>query len=148
MYKISLINFDFWYSSKWHISKINKQRYVLAVLIHLAWHFAPCLYRIYRTIRRSYNPLFFSKVESAPYSPVLLMCGSGCTLSPSSEQILCCNNRYQRNSTSLNSFFFESKLLFFLAIKLPALISPTSLFFLFTCSHSLHKCIFLFTLRT
>ena len=53
-------------------------------------------YRIFRTIRRTYNPLFFSKMERAPYSPVRLMCGSGCALSPNSEQILCCNNRCQR----------------------------------------------------
>ena len=71
-------------------------------------------YLIFRTITRTYNLLFFSKMERAPYSPVRLMCGSGCALSPSSEQILCCDNRYQRNSTSLNSLFLGSKLLCFL----------------------------------
>ena len=69
------------------------------------------LYRIFRTIRRTYNPLFFSKMERGPYSPMRLIYGSGCALSPTSKQILCCNNCYQRNSTSLNSFFLKSKLL-------------------------------------
>ena len=58
-----------------------------------------------------FNLSFFSKMEHAPYSPVRLMCGSGCALSSSSEEILCFNNCYQRNSTFLNSFFLESKLL-------------------------------------
>ena len=71
-------------------------------------------YRISWIIRRTYNPLFFSKMERAPNSPVRLMCGSGCALSPNSKQILCRNNLYQHNSTSLNSFFFKSKLLSFL----------------------------------
>ena len=43
-----------------------------------------------------------------------LMCGSGCALSSSSEQILCCNKRYQRNSAYFNAFFLESKVLSFL----------------------------------
>ena len=55
--------------------------------------------------------LTFSKIERAPYSPVRLMCGSDCALSPNSEQVLCCNKRYQRNCTYLHSFFLESKLL-------------------------------------
>ena len=67
--------------------------------------------RIFQTIRRTNNPLIFSKMERAPYCPLRLMRGSGCALSSSSEQILCCNNRYQRNSTFHNSFFLESKLL-------------------------------------
>ena len=50
-------------------------------------------------------------MEHAPYSPMHLICGSVCALSPSSEQILCSKNRHQRNSTSLNSFFLKSKLL-------------------------------------
>ena len=82
------------------------------------------IYRIFRTIRHAHNPLICSKMERAPYSPVRLMCGSGCALLPSSEQILCCNKRYQRNSTYLTSFF--------LAIKLPTLIPFRIVFFLFT----------------
>ena len=74
----------------------------------------PLMYRIFRTIRRTYNSLIFSKMERAPYTPVRLMCGSGCALSPNSEQILCCNNSHQRKSTYLNSFFLESKLVCFL----------------------------------
>ena len=58
------------------------------------------------------NSLIFSKMEPASYNPVRLMCGSGCALSPSSEQILCCNKPYQRNSTYLNAFYLESNLLF------------------------------------
>ena len=69
-------------------------------------------YRIFRTIRCTYSPLIFSKMEPASYNPVRLMCGSGCALSPSSEQILCCNKPYQRNSTYLNAFYLESNLLF------------------------------------
>ena len=48
-------------------------------------------YRIFWTIRRTYNPLIFSKIERAPYDPVRLVCGSldpvrlDCALSPSSE---------------------------------------------------------------
>ena len=69
------------------------------------------MYRIFWTIRRTYYSLIFSKMERAPYSPVRLRCGSGCALSPSSEQSLCCNKRYQRNCTYLNSLLLESKLL-------------------------------------
>ena len=80
-------------------------------------------------------------MERAPYSPVRLICELGFALSPSSEQFLCCNNRYQRNSTSL-----LEQTSFFLVIELSPLIPPTSVFF-FTYSRSLHECIFLFTLR-
>ena len=104
-------------------------------------------YRIFQTIRCTYNSLIFSEMECGPYSLVRLMCTSHCTLSPSSKQILCSNNRYQCNSTSFNLFFLESKVLsFFLAIKLPTFITLASVFFLFTYPCSLHKCIFLFTL--
>ena len=71
-------------------------------------------YRIFRTIRRTYTPLIFSKIKHAPYSTVRLMCGSGCALSASFEQIIFCNKRYQRNCTYLNSFFLKSKLVSFL----------------------------------
>ena len=92
------------------------------------------LYSIFWTIRCTYNPLFFSKMKHAPYSLVHLMCGSGCALSPSCEQILCCNNPYQRNSTYLNSFFLESKLVFS-CIQM-------------TYSHSPYKCVFSFHLSS
>ena len=76
--------------------------------------------------------LIFSKVERGPYSPVRPMCGSGCALSRSFEQILCCNKRYKRNSTYLDSFFVDGKLLlsFFLAIKF-LLSFPLRVCFLF-----------------
>ena len=73
--------------------------------------FLEIIYRIFRIIKRACNPLIFSKMRHAPYISVRLMCGSGYALSPNYEQILGCNNHYQRNSTSLNSLFLESKLL-------------------------------------
>ena len=38
-------------------------------------------FRIFRTIRRTWNPLIFSKIESAPYNAVRLMYKSGCAFS-------------------------------------------------------------------
>ena len=61
-------------------------------------------YRIFRTTRCTNNSLIFPRMERGPYSSVRLMCGSGCALSPSCEQILCGNKCYQRNCNYLNSF--------------------------------------------
>ena len=84
---------------------------------------------------------------------LIVWCGLNCTLSPSSEQILCCNKCYQCNSTYLNSFFLESKLLSFLQsnyallfplqmcfFSLPIFVPFTSVFFSSLYVHK-HMCI-------
>ena len=88
------------------------------------------LYCIFRTIRCTYNPLIFSKMKYAPYSPVLLMCGSDCNLSPSSEQIYVV-------ISAIN------------AIVSTATCSLRANFLLLSCnqiiySHSLYECVFFF----
>ena len=84
-------------------------------------------------------------MECAPFSPVRLMYGSGCALSPSSEQILCCSKRYQRNSTYLNSFFLENKLLVsFLRSNYPLSFSLQVCFLFLKYKYSINKmhCVF------
>ena len=81
-------------------------------------------YRIFRTIRRTYNPLIFSKIKREPYSPVRQMCGSGCALNKFYVAISATNAIVP---TSTSCFFRANSLL--LAIKLPTLIPLRSVFF-------------------
>ena len=107
----------------------NKSFSILtAACSSLNFNLLEAAYHIFQTIRHTYNPLIFSKMEHVRYSPVCPMCGSGCALSPSSEQLLCCNKRYQHNCTTSTRFFSRTNFLF-LAIKLPTLIPLMSVFF-------------------
>ena len=70
-------------------------------------------------------------MERAPYSPVRLMCGSGCALSPSSEQILCCNKRYQRVCTTSTHSLLRANFLFLSCDQMTYSHSFYDVFFLF-----------------
>ena len=98
-------------------------------ILHLCQHL--CSYHIFWTIRCTYNPLIFSKMELAPYSLEHLVCGSDCALSPSAEQILCCSKHYQCNSTYLCLFFLGANFFFLSCNQI-------------TDSHSFYKYVFCF----
>ena len=72
---------------EWRINMANKEKAMGSTIMSITEN---CIYRIFWTIGCTYNSSMFSKMEHVPYSLVHLTCGSGCTLSPSSEQILFC----------------------------------------------------------
>jgi len=61
---------------------VFNNRNILILLFHIVQKaYLSNDYRIFRTIRRTWNSLIFSKIESAPYNAVRLMYESGCAFS-------------------------------------------------------------------